>query len=46
MGIKDLGEDSPCIYNSTPIYNRKDKTWSKGLAIPFLKCTPKLNAYP
>jgi hypothetical protein len=41
-----LGEDSPCIYNRTPIYNRKDKTWSKGLAILFLKYTPKLNAYP
>jgi hypothetical protein len=36
-----LGEDSPCIYNRTSIYNREDKTWSEGLAILFLKYTPK-----
>jgi hypothetical protein len=27
-------------------YPCKDKTWSEGLAILFLKYTPKLNAYP
>jgi hypothetical protein len=37
-----LDEDSTCIYNRTPIYNREDKIWSKGLAILFLKYTPKL----
>jgi hypothetical protein len=37
-----LDEDSTCIYNRNPIYNREDKIWSKGLAILFLKYTPKL----
>jgi hypothetical protein len=37
-----LDEDSTCIYNHTPIYNREDKIWSKGLPILFLKYTPKL----
>jgi hypothetical protein len=37
-----LDEDSTCIYNRTPIYNRKDKIWRKGLAILFLKYTRKL----
>jgi hypothetical protein len=41
-----LGEDSTCIYNRTPIYNREDKIWSKGLAILLLKYSPKLYAYP
>jgi hypothetical protein len=41
-----LDEDSNCIYNRTPIYNRENKIWSKGLAIFFLKYTPKLYAYP
>jgi hypothetical protein len=31
---------------SLPPFTTAKKTWNKVLAIRFLKCTPKLNAYP
>jgi hypothetical protein len=31
---------------SLPPFTTAKKTWNKVLAILFLKCTPKLNAYP
>jgi hypothetical protein len=36
---------STTLWSLSPFTTAK-KTWSKVLAILFLKCTPKLNAYP
>jgi hypothetical protein len=34
------------VSTTLPPFTTTKKTWSKGLAILFLKCIPKLNAYP